>query len=63
MPDDGVDGRTDAPDPGRTLRGRLLVMALAVMVPVLAGAGIWLLLISETTRDYKGLVREAATES
>jgi diguanylate cyclase (GGDEF)-like protein len=53
----------DVPDRGRSLRGRLLLGAIAVMTPVLLGAAIWLLLISRSTADYKDLVREAAVES
>jgi diguanylate cyclase (GGDEF)-like protein len=53
----------DVPHRGRSLRGRLLLGAIAVMTPVLLGAGIWLLLISRSTADYKDLVREAAVES
>jgi diguanylate cyclase (GGDEF)-like protein len=61
------EGRTDAPI-GRTrfagsLRGRLLLAALAVSAPLLLGAGLWVLLLSHSARDYRQLASEAAAES
>jgi diguanylate cyclase (GGDEF)-like protein len=53
------EGRPD----WRTLRGRLLLMALAVIAPVLVSAGIWLLLVSRSSDDYAQLVKEAELES
>jgi diguanylate cyclase (GGDEF)-like protein len=66
MPNLGVEGRMDAPERPSlfsTLQGRLLLAALAVLAPVLAGAGIWLLLVSKSTSEYKTQIREAAAES
>ena len=61
------EGRTDAPI-GRagfagSLRGRLLLAALVVSAPLLLGAGLWILLLSHSARDYRQLASEAATES
>jgi diguanylate cyclase (GGDEF)-like protein len=61
------EGRTDAPI-GRarfagSLRGRLLLAALAVIAPLLLGAGLWVLLLSHSARDYRQLASEAAAES
>ena len=61
------EGRTDAPI-GRarfagSLRGRLLLAALAVSAPLLLGAGLWVLLLSHSAREYRQLASEAATES
>jgi diguanylate cyclase (GGDEF)-like protein len=53
------EGRQDGP----TLRGRLLLMVIAVLVPVLVGAGIWLMLVSRSADDYERLVMEAEEES
>jgi diguanylate cyclase (GGDEF)-like protein len=53
----------DAPERGRSLRARLLLGAIAVMAPVLLGAGIWLMLTSRSAGDYKDLVKETAVES
>jgi hypothetical protein len=52
------DGRTDAPI-GRArfagpLRGRLMLAALAVTAPVLLGAGLWILLLSQSARELRG---------
>ncbi|MEA2419414.1 MAG: hypothetical protein QOE60_1620 [Thermoleophilaceae bacterium] len=46
-----------------SLRARLLLAALAVMVPVLLGTGLWVLLLSHSTANYQSLADEAATES
>jgi len=59
--------RTEAPI-GRarfagSLRGRLLLTALAVIAPLLLGAGLWILLLSHSARDYRQLASEAASES
>ena len=58
------EGRTDAPS-GRagSLRGRLLLAALAVIAPLLLGAGLWILLLSHSAREYRQLASEAAAES
>jgi diguanylate cyclase (GGDEF)-like protein len=61
------EGRTDAPI-GRarvagTLRGRLLLAALAVSAPLLLGAGLWVLLLSHSAREYRQLASEAVAES
>ena len=58
------EGRTDAPS-GRagSLRGRLLLAALAVIAPLLVGAGLWILLLSHSAREYRQLASEAAAES
>jgi diguanylate cyclase (GGDEF)-like protein len=61
------EGRTDAPI-GRArfagaLRGRLLLAALAVIAPVLLGAGLWILLLSHSAREYRQLASEAVSES
>src|SRR5829696_2751312 len=58
------EGRTDAPS-GRagSLRGRLLLAALAVIAPLLLGAGLWILLLSHSAREYRQLAGEAAAES
>jgi diguanylate cyclase (GGDEF)-like protein len=61
------EARTDAPI-GRarfagSLRGRLLLAALAVSALLLLGAGLWILLLSHSARDYRQLASEAATES
>jgi len=61
------EGRTDAPGervrfPG-SLRGRLLFAALAVSAPLLLGAGLWILLLSHSTREYRQLATEAIAES
>jgi diguanylate cyclase (GGDEF)-like protein len=53
------EGRQDGP----TLRGRLLLMVLAVLVPVLAGAAVWLILVSRSADGYEQLVTEAERES
>jgi diguanylate cyclase (GGDEF)-like protein len=53
------EGRQDR----RTLRGRLLLMVLLVLAPVLAGCGIWLMLLSQSADDYEQLVVEAEEES
>jgi diguanylate cyclase (GGDEF)-like protein len=61
------DGRTEAPiGRGRfagSLRGRLLLTALAVIAPLLLGAGLWILLLSHSARDYRQLASEAVSES
>jgi diguanylate cyclase (GGDEF)-like protein len=66
MQQDGA-GRTEASTSrarfAGSLRGRLLLAGLAVMVPLLVGAGLWILLLSQSTRDYRQLAREAARES
>src|SRR5918997_1536344 len=71
MRHDRVEGRTDAsdrPEPARrrfagSLRGRLLVVALAVIGPLVVGAGLWILLLSRSTGEYEGLTNEVARES
>jgi diguanylate cyclase (GGDEF)-like protein len=71
MRHDRVEGRTDAssrPEPARrrfagSLRGRLLVVALAVIGPLVVGAGLWILLLSRSTGEYEGLTKEVARES
>jgi len=66
MQQDGP-GRTDASTSrarfAGSLRGRLLLAGLAVMLPLLVGAGLWILLLSQSTRDYRQLARESARES
>jgi methyl-accepting chemotaxis protein len=61
------EGRTDAPI-GRvrfagSLRGRLLLAALAVTAPLLLGAGLWILLLSHSAREYRKLASEAVAKS
>jgi HAMP domain-containing protein len=67
MPQDGLNGRTDAPDrraPFRdTLRGRLLLGALAAIAPLLIGAGLWILVLSHSTENYRQVANAAARET
>src|SRR5215213_8622899 len=66
MQHDGA-GRTEASTSrGRfagSLRGRLLLAGLAVIAPLIVGAGLWIVLLSHSARDYRHLAREAASES
>jgi diguanylate cyclase (GGDEF)-like protein len=48
---------------GGTLRGRLLVGALAAIAPLLIGAGLWILVLSHSTGEYRELATAAAGES
>jgi diguanylate cyclase (GGDEF)-like protein len=48
---------------GGTLRGRLLLAALASITPLLIGAGLWILVLSHSTSDYRHLASGAARES
>jgi diguanylate cyclase (GGDEF)-like protein len=61
------EGRKDAPiERARfagSLRGRLLLAALAVIAPLLLGAGLWILLLSHSAREYRQLASEAVAES
>jgi diguanylate cyclase (GGDEF)-like protein len=66
MQEDGAGRREASISRARfagSLRGRLLLAGLAVMVPLLVGAGLWILLLSQSARDYRQLAREAAGES
>ena len=45
-----------------SLRRRLLIAALAVMVPLLLGAGLWVILLSNSAGIYKDLAREVSLE-
>jgi diguanylate cyclase (GGDEF)-like protein len=56
-----MDRRTDAP--ARSLRSRLLLTGLAVMAPVLLGAGLWVLLLTRSTNDYRELATEVTRET
>ena len=46
-----------------SLRGRLMLAALAVIAPLLLGFGLWLVLLSHSAGDYRQLADEAAIES
>jgi diguanylate cyclase (GGDEF)-like protein len=71
MRSDGAEGRTEASarrDPPRprfagSLRGRLLLAALAAVAPLVIGAGLWILLLTRSTGDYENLAKEVARES
>src|SRR5215208_8192346 len=67
MQHDGREERTDAPARrGRfagSLRGRLILAAVAATAPLLLGAGVWLLLLSHSTAQYRQLADEAVRES
>ena len=45
-----------------SLRRRLLIAALTVMVPLLVGAGLWVILLSNSAGIYKDLAREVSLE-
>jgi hypothetical protein len=61
------EGRTEAPIErahyAGSLRGRLLLAALAVIAPLMLGAGLWVLLLSHAAREYRQLASEAVSES
>jgi diguanylate cyclase (GGDEF)-like protein len=71
MPDDGGEGRMDASEPrdaprtrfGRSLRGRLMLAALAATVPLVVGAGLWILLLTQSVGDYRQLAEEVVLET
>lgn len=46
-----------------SLRRRLLLAALAVMAPLLVGAGLWVILASNSASTYKDLTREVSVEA
>jgi diguanylate cyclase (GGDEF)-like protein len=46
-----------------SLRGRLLLVVLAITVPILVGAGLWVALLANSSSDYRQLASEAAEES
>ncbi len=60
MPQDGSDGRSRF---AGSLRRRLLLAALAVIAPLLLGAGLWMILLSRSADSYEQLAREATRES
>jgi diguanylate cyclase (GGDEF)-like protein len=45
------------------LRGRLLLAAFAAIVPLLIGAGLWILALSDSTGQYQELAAETTRES
>jgi len=58
------EGRTDARARlTGSLRGRLLLAGLAVIAPLLIGAGLWIALLSNTSKSYRELASEASMES
>jgi diguanylate cyclase (GGDEF)-like protein len=58
------EGRTDARARfAGSLRGRLLLVVLAITVPILVGAGLWVALLANSSSDYRQLASEAAEES
>jgi diguanylate cyclase (GGDEF)-like protein len=64
---EGADGRLQAPGHrvrfAASLRGRLLLAAMAAIAPLLAGAGVWAALQSQSAGDYRQLATEVASES
>ncbi len=58
------EGRTDARARfAGSLRGRLLLVVLAVTAPLLIGAGLWVALLANSSSDYRQLATEAAEET
>jgi diguanylate cyclase (GGDEF)-like protein len=57
-------GRTDARARfAGSLRGRLLLVVLAITAPLLVGAGVWVALLANSSGDYKRLATETAEET
>jgi diguanylate cyclase (GGDEF)-like protein len=57
-------GRTDARARfAGSLRGRLLLVVLAITAPLLIGAGLWVALLAHSSADYRQLANEASEET
>jgi diguanylate cyclase (GGDEF)-like protein len=67
MRKEGANGRLQAPEHRvrfvGSLRGRLLVAAMAALAPLLVGAVLWAALQSDSAGDYRRLANEVARES
>jgi diguanylate cyclase (GGDEF)-like protein len=46
-----------------SLRGRLLLVVLAITAPLLVGAGLWVALLANSSGEYRQVATEAAEES